>query len=150
MVVLVCILVPRYFYLESLAESPSTPQTQQSGNAQTPTEPTIKAPESPSQEDSDYQNTYSNKLLCVIVEAGGGYALFAKYQNTDGNIDASKLNLNSTNITELETIAQPIYETIQTYKNSGEQITETFINSNNYLFSSITTFTNKLNELAET
>lgn len=146
----VCILVPRHYILQERNSSNQTNPPAASGSPTTPTIPsTPSEPEEPTNPDDEFIDTYSNKSLKIIVEAGGGYALFAKYQNSEGNIDASKINLSSVNINELESIAQPLYEMFQTHISGGQAITESFINSNNELFNSITAFTNKLNSFAE-
>ena len=143
-VAIVCILVPRYYELQN--NTPTPPSSSETGSGG-PNNSDPANTDKPSQQpdtsvNTAYQNSYTTFVLNQLKPLGMPYSTLANYLDSFNILDVIGLNINSTQLENLEDLSQPIYETLINYVNNGTQITNALINSNDLLHSQIVTLSN--------
>lgn len=147
-VAIVCILVPRYYQLQN--DKPTNPNNSQTGNTHNPNEPnTNNSTQTGVSLNSLYQNAYTTIVLNQLKPLGMPYSTLSNHLDSFNILDVVGLNINSSQLDNLETLSLPIYEAFTDYTNNNIQITTELINSNDLLHSQIIALSNAFTQILQ-
>ena len=145
-VAVVCVLVPRYFYLQQNTQPPTNNTTNNnSNNDSNNTAP----PTTNNGDNSQYQDYYSTLVINIVKQAGMPYSTMTKHLDSNNILNVTGIGITQSQLQQLENLAQPIYNTLQEYISNNQPITAQLINSDDDLYTNIFTFSNLLNTIAE-
>ncbi len=150
-VALVCILVPRYYYLQNK----DTPAISANGNLSNDNSTTPE--QSSSAQDNTngnsinylYKNYYSTLVINSLKDLGMPYSTLANHLDSYEILDVLGIGITTSELENLESLALPIYSELQKYIEDNITITADIIDSNNSLHSQIVAFSNTLNQISE-
>lgn len=143
-IALVSILVPRYFKQNPPPNNTDTTQT-----TPTPSTPDNSHGENSSENNNvDYASLYSTLSINILKEVGMPYSTLARHLDNNNYLNVAGLNLSTEQLSQIESLAQPIYSTLNNYITNGQQITAALIDSDNDLHSQIVALSNMLNDFA--
>ena len=149
-VAIVCILVPRYYQLQNNQQT-NIPNNQagNSSNSNQNSQDTDSNQDTSTSVNQAYKNHYSTLVINSLKTVGMPYSTLANHLDRYNILDVTGLNITTTELANLESLALPIYNALNNYINNGFEITATLINNDNTLYSQIVEFSNALNELPE-
>ena len=140
-IALVSILVPRYFKQNPPPTNSNTTQT-------TPPPSTPPENSQSGNNNTDYANLYSTLSINILKEVGMPYSTLARHLDNNNQLNVAGLNISTEQLSQIESLAQPIYSTLNNYITNGQQITAALIDSDNDLHSQIVALSNMLNNFA--
>lgn len=144
-VAIVCILVPRYYQLQNNPTLP--PTSSQTGNSNNTD--TNNSTQTDVSLNNIYQNAYTTLVLNKLKPLGMPYSTLSNYLDSFNILDVVGLNINSSQLDNLEMLSLPIHEAFTDYTNNNIQITTSLINANDQLHSQIVALSNAFTQILQ-